>query len=949
VNRGRRRVGLLGTVLPAVLTTVAGVAVIVTSVSTQPAARPANFTDRSPLGVLEHLYDRPGGVRAVGWAFDPDAKSTALRIPAYVDHTWTTGAAADLPRPDVAAAHPSAGPNHGFNYFVPIPEGQHVVCVWARNIAKGANFQLGCETKVFDYGPEGAYEKLTSTPGHISVQGWTFDRDDGTAPVTVVVRVDGVAHSVVANVARADVAKAHPAAGPDHGFAATYAVSQGTHKVCIIEKNIGNGSDNSLGCRTITVNDSPVGVVDSVAQSAGKLRVVGWAFDLDAAKTALTVDVKVDATLHSTVANIARSGVGSAHPTAGPDHGFAAAYQLPEGSHTVCVTVHNIGFGKNTVFPCRTITLHFTPTAAITSLTATRTGARVRGWATDPDTSAAISVDLSVDGNAVRTVTANAAGSTHNGHVFGSSFILRSGTHHVCAVGVNALYGTHNSKPACTSITLALKPLGTFGSLQRVTGSTNLRVTGWALDPDTSAPISVRLSLDGATYATVPAKAARTDIAAKYPYGADHGLSTLITASDGEHSVCATALNVSGGADVKLGCKLIDAVHPVAPAAVRSVSAMAGYGGATVNWSPPTSDGGAPWTKYVVTSTPGNIRVTVDAKTTTATVLGLQANTTYTFAVTATNIAGTSKPTVSPGVKTESSPPKQTTPAPVSTSRYIRNIRGSSATERTTMQSEGATDAFYNPSGHGYLILLDIGGQDQFDGGVVLSATTRFVAYADLVADLKSYVDGYHSKQKASAPVTIALGTNNDMDVTSSAGKAWATKVVNPIVAYAKKYAGITIAGANDIEPGFTATYSATKSWLTGYLSATTAPFVFNGSADGCSWTAVARGCNNGWSMSGLYFLAAGAAPVRMLNLPQIYNNTMAGQWKYISLTGVTGSKPRINFGGTLTEWTACDQTSSCGSLTGHSAWTALWNNLQSDARLKVPSLPYSTDLRIDR
>jgi hypothetical protein len=305
---------------------------------------------------------------------------------------------------------------------------------------------------------------------------------------------------------------------------------------------------------------------------------------------------------------------------------------------------------------------------------------------------------------------------------------------------------------------------------------------------------------------------------------------------------------------------------------------------------------------------------------------------------------------VTSAVKTQASPPAQTTPAPVSTSRYIRNIRGASATELSTMRSEGATDASYNPSGHGYLVLLDIGGQDQYDGGVVLSATTRFVSYGNLVKDIEAYVDGYASKQKPSAPVTIAIGTNNDMDVTAASGKAWADQVVDPVVAYTKAhYPGIVIAGANDIEPGFRATYTATKSWLGGYLGATSAPFVFNGSADGCSWTATNRGCNNGWSMAGLYYLAAGAAPVRMLNLPQIYNYTMADQWKYISLTGVGQGNPRINFAGTLTEWTACDQTGSCGSISGHSAWSRMWSNLQSHPALKVGSLPYSTDLRIDK
>src|SRR5690606_28557426 len=98
--------------------------------------------------------------------------------------------------------------------------------------------------------------------------------------------------------------------------------------------------------------------------------------------------------------------------------------------------------------------------------------------------------------------------------------------------------------------------------------------------------------------------------------------------------------------------------------------------------------------------------------------------------------------------------------------------------------------------------------------------------------------------QRANAPVMIAVGTNNDMDVSASSGKSWADKVIDPLVTYASKYANMTIAGADDMEPGFRASYSATKSWLTGYLAATSAPFVFNGSADGCSWTAINRGCN---------------------------------------------------------------------------------------------------------
>ena len=949
IRHGRRSIWRIGTVLPAVLTTVVAIAAGGVIRSAPPAVSAVSFSDGTPIGTLDRLDANAGGVRAVGWAFDPNDKTAAARINARVDGDYAAGMNANLPRDDVATAYPKAGANHGFNFFVPVPEGEHTVCIRVKNVGDGANLSLKCLTRTFDYGPRGSVDSLTTQPGHLVVRGWVIDWDEPTAPVTVNLVIDGVTTKLIADHYRKDIATTRPSAGGDHGFAATLPLTQGTHQVCITAVSIGYGNNNSLGCASITLNDSPVGALESVQQSSGKLKITGWTFDGDNPTTALTVTLTVDGLPHLVTANGSRPDIGTKYPTAGPNHGFVASYRLPEGSHQVCVTVRNIGYGANTKFPCQTGVLNFTPTAVLTSLTPTSTGLHISGWAADPDTTDPISVAVRVDGRLARTQVANGTGLGHDGHTFAADMLVRSGAHKVCVTGLNTLYGTHDSTPSCLTITLALKPLGAFERLSRVTGSSNLRVKGWALDPDTLQPITVRMTLDGVAAGTATADATRTDIGDRYPaWGDNRGVWTAVQADDGEHTLCLTAVNVGGGANVQLGCKLIIAVNPVAPSAPRNVQALAGYGGAEVSWSPPTSDGGAPWTQYVVVSNPGAIKVTVGPDATSATVLGLSPSTSYTFTVRAVNVAGASTAGTSLAVKTQASPPPQSTPAPVSTSRYIRNIRGSSATERATMRSEGATDASYNPSGHGYLVLLDIGGQDQYDGGVVLSAGVRFVTYTDLVADLKAYVDGYHSKQKASAPVTIAIGTNNDMDVSRSSGRTWARRVVQPVVDYAQRYPGITIAGANDIEPGFRATYAETRDWLGGYLANTDAPFVFNGSADGCAWTTINQGCNNGWRMAGLYHLAGGAAPVRMLNLPQVYNTTMAAQWKYISLTGVAAGHPRINFGGTLTEWTACDQTHSCGSLTGHTAWQTMWNNLQSDNRLKVSSLPYSTDLRID-
>jgi hypothetical protein len=101
--------------------------------------------------------------------------------------------------------------------------------------------------------------------------------------------------------------------------------------------------------------------------------------------------------------------------------------------------------------------------------------------------------------------------------------------------------------------------------------------------------------------------------------------------------------------------------------------------------------------------------------------------------------------------------------------------------------------------------------------------------------------------------------------------------------------------------------------------------------------------------MAGLFGLAGGMSPTKIVNLPQIYNTTMAKQWRYISLTGVLAGAPRLNFGGALTEWTACQQDGGCGSLTGNTAWTTMWNQLRAEPKLFITSLPYSTDLRIDK
>jgi hypothetical protein len=913
-------------------------------------AADASTPPHVPFGHFDALSQTTSGFAVRGWALDPDTKSP-INVDVYVDGHNIKRMLANVYRPDIGRLY-GMGNYHGYAASFPRSAGSHHICIKAIDVGAGTtNPIIACKTIVLNYDPQGLITSTKQFPGGFTTTGWAVDPNQPTTALTVDLIVDG-SHTpaVTANIPRDDVARLKPAAGPNHGFSIKVKAAEGTHRVCLYMHNVGLGANATTGCRNVTLNFSPVGAITSLSQAAGGFRVGGSAVDPDTTSP-VTVRVYADGIeLGSTIANLAS--------TVRPGHGYATTVKLggtvlPPGTRQVCVHGVNLGsYGINRTLACTSIALNFNPTAAVATLVQSSPGIRITGWAQDPDTSNPVSVAIKADGVTVTTVVADRTGSSHSGHIFAARAPLPNGKHELCAVAINLSYGNGNSKPDCRTITLNFNPYGRLESLARASGSTSVVVRGWGIDPDTTSPIQIRVSIDGTLQSPLAKTTiARPDVLAAHPgTGGTPGFQITYKANDGEHKVCASAVNVLGGtANTSIGCRIINAVHPVVPSAPRSVVATPGYTAATVTWVKPVSDGGAPWTYYLVTASPGGRSAKAGPTATRTIVSGLAQKTTYTFTVVAVNVAGKSPAGKSAAITTLVGPPPQTTPAPISTSRYIRNITGATSTDLAWMRSAGGVDASANPSGHRYLMLLDIGGQDQSRGGVLLSATTRFVSYPNLVADIKAYVDGYAVKQRTTAPATIAIGTNNDVDVSSAAGASWANSVIDPVRSYAAKYGNIAIAGANDIEPGFRGTYTQTKAWLGGYLANTSARFVNNGSADGCSWTQGNATCNNGWTMAGLYYLSAGAAPTRLTTLPQIYNNVMAGQWKYISLTGISQTKPRINFGGPLTEWTACTQAGSCGSLTGTAAWTSMWNQLQSHPKLKVSSLPYSTDLRIDR
>ena len=158
-------------------------------------------------------------------------------------------------------------------------------------------------------------------------------------------------------------------------------------------------------------------------------------------------------------------------------------------------------------------------------------------------------------------------------------------------------------------------------------GGDKSAVVSWSMPGTNGSPITsytVTVTPGGVTK-TVPADVTTTTV-------------TGLTNGTG-YTFTVTATNAIGNSPASAPS---NSVTPVgAPDRPGAPTATPGDQSATVSWSSPGSNG-APITGYTVTTTPGGITKAVSADVTTTTITGLTNGTAYTFAVTATNAAGTS-------------------------------------------------------------------------------------------------------------------------------------------------------------------------------------------------------------------------------------------------------------------------------------------------------------------
>ncbi|PFG34318.1 S8 family peptidase [Sanguibacter antarcticus] len=233
------------------------------------------------------------------------------------------------------------------------------------------------------------------------------------------------------------------------------------------------------------------------------------------------------------------------------------------------------------------------PIGVIDAVTTTTQGLTVRGWALDPDTTSPITVHVYIDGKAVKAVSADgnrpdvdAAYKRGAAHGYSVTLPTTAGTHKVCVYAINATPGS-NPLLACRTVTVKnATPIGVIDAATATTTTVDVRtaspapeeavdaiaVRGWALDNDTTAPLSVHVYLDGKFVTATTADGNRPDVDAAYKRGAAHGYSVTLPTTAGTHKVCVYAINATPGTNPLLACRTVTVKNATPIGVIDSVT-----------------------------------------------------------------------------------------------------------------------------------------------------------------------------------------------------------------------------------------------------------------------------------------------------------------------------------------------------------------------------------------
>jgi hypothetical protein len=312
--------------------------------------------------------------------------------------------------------------------------------------------------------------------------------------------------------------------------------------------------------------DGITGSVDGVRVQGATVTVYGWVTTPYDPRFGRQIEVSTPSRGVTAVAHaVDRWDVAAVYPAYGSRTGFEATLELPRGGHELCVRV----LVDTNSFPwqllgCEALTVVSGEVLGnVDDVVPHRGGVSIRGWALQGGEVAWISVHAYVDGTWAGAFVADQVradvGAVHpqSGarHGYAAELALAEGVHHVCVYGISRHTDEPNPVLGCRSASVPRQlPVGNVDQLTGLDDRATL--TGWAFDPDTDAPISVHVYLDGEWAGSMVASDPRADVADAYNLRTDtHGFSLELALPLGRHLFCVYAINVGFGAtNPLLGC-----------------------------------------------------------------------------------------------------------------------------------------------------------------------------------------------------------------------------------------------------------------------------------------------------------------------------------------------------------------------------------------------------------
>lgn len=183
-----------------------------------------------------------------GWAVDLNAKTHLTGVRVTLDGRVAGTVRAGAPRPDVNRATDIPGA-HGYVLSVPALAGVHRVCVTALGRSAVKNKSLGCRT-IRVPGRILASNKTVFVLGRVVIAGWTYDNRAAGRSNHLVLSIDGVKHTVKANLGSATTNANFRISGR-HRYWASVALHSGRNRICLEAVGAGGAGKRSMGCRVV--------------------------------------------------------------------------------------------------------------------------------------------------------------------------------------------------------------------------------------------------------------------------------------------------------------------------------------------------------------------------------------------------------------------------------------------------------------------------------------------------------------------------------------------------------------------------------------------------------------------------------------------------------------------------------------------------------------------------